>query len=162
MSKPSSKSKSTARPASSKRRVAPFSYGAIGGELRPVLPIIVHTAHSHIPFRALVDSGADYSIIPASYATILGVDLDKCRDEPCRTAAGAGTIKIHDTPFEGEVQAMRIRFAMKAAFNEHASVVLLGREDFFKAFKVAFDHRALAFTLESYDFPPATPAERTI
>jgi hypothetical protein len=98
-----------------------------------------------------VDSGADYSIFPAYLAPSLGVNLDECREEPCVTAAGVGTMKIRDLPFEAEIQAMRTRFAMKAAFNEDASVVLLGRDDFFQEFKVSFDHRALLFTLEKYE-----------
>lgn len=157
MSKRSSKSKSKARPASFKR-VQPFPYRAIQAPkkgkppppLRPLLPIVVHTAKAHIPLYALVDSGADYSIFPSYYARHFGIDLDKCREEPCVTAAGEGKVKIHDIPLEAEIQAMRMRFAMTAAFNEHAVVVLLGRTDFFKEFYVEFDERAETFTLRKY------------
>jgi hypothetical protein len=96
----------------------------------------------------LVDSGADHSILPKSYASYLGVKLADCEERPCTTAGGSGTILVHSVPLEAEVQAMNVRFAMTSAFTEHAVTVLLGREDFFKTFRVSIDEPAQVFTLE--------------
>jgi hypothetical protein len=96
----------------------------------------------------LVDSGADYSILPTSYARYLGVDLEACDERPATTAGGTGTVLVHPLPLEAEVQAMNVRFAMKSAFTEHGSTILLGREDFFKEFRVTIDEPAQTFTLE--------------
>jgi hypothetical protein len=96
----------------------------------------------------LVDSGADYSILPTSYANYLGVDLRACEERPCTTAGGSGTVLVHPMRLEAEIQAMSLRFAMMSAFTEHASTILLGREDFFKEFRVTIDEPAQTFTLE--------------
>ena len=149
MSKRSSRlPRSRELPASSRE----FPYRAIyaGEPLRPALPIVVYHARGRVPFRALVDSGADYSVLPAQFAPHLGVDLAQCREEPCITAGGRGTVKIRDIPLEAEVQVLGIRFAMRAAFSEYAPVVLLGRDDFFNEFRVTFDHRRETFRLEMY------------
>jgi hypothetical protein len=96
----------------------------------------------------LVDSGADYSILPRSYADFLGVDLAACTEVPCTTAGGSGFVLVHQLPLEAEVQAMSTRFAMKSAFTEHGNTILLGREDFFTQFRVTIDEPAQTFTLE--------------
>jgi hypothetical protein len=96
----------------------------------------------------LVDSGADYSILPASYAHYLGIDVDACEERPATTAGGTGTVLVHPLPLEAEVEAMNARFAMKSAFTKHGSTILLGREDFFKEFRVTIDEPAQTFTLE--------------
>jgi hypothetical protein len=49
---------------------------------------------------------------------------------------------------EAEVEAMNVRFAMKSAFTERGNTILLGREDFFKEFRVTIDEPAQTFTLE--------------
>jgi hypothetical protein len=64
------------------------------------------------------------------------------------TAGGGGVVLVHPQPLEAEVQAMSIRFAMKSAFTERGNTILLGREDFFRDFRVTFDEPAQAFTLE--------------
>jgi hypothetical protein len=95
-----------------------------------------------------VDSGADYSILPTSYASYLGVDLAACDERPATTAGGTGTVLVHPLSLEAEVHEMNVRFAMKSAFTEHSNTILLGRQDFFKAFRVTIDEPAQTFTLE--------------
>jgi gag-polyprotein putative aspartyl protease len=119
-----------------------------GGSVRPALPIVIHSAHSRLAVRALVDSGADYSILPKSYANYLGVDLSECVEQPCTSAGGTGTVLVHPVPLEAEIQALDVRFAMRSAFSEQASTILLGREDFFKQFRVTIDEPAQTFTIE--------------
>lgn len=116
--------------------------------MRPALPIVIHAPRAHLAVRALVDSGADYSILPESYAGYLGVDLSECEEKPCTTAGGKGKVLVHPAPLEAEVQAMNVRFAMTSAFTKHAVTILLGREDFFKMFRVTIDEPAQVFTLE--------------
>jgi len=115
----------------------------------PVLPIVVHGVKNRMPARAIVDSGADYSFIPITFAQHLGVDPAQCVQERCNTAGGVSTLYIWQAGLEAEIQQMRMRIHLKTAFSE-TPFVLLGREDFFNAFKVAFDQRAQRFTLERY------------
>lgn len=98
------------------------------------------------PVRALVDSGADYSILPTSYAHYLGVDLDACDERPATTAGGTGKVLVHPLSLEAEIEAMNVRFAM--AYTKQGNTILLGREDFFKEFRVTIDEPAQTFTLE--------------
>jgi hypothetical protein len=98
----------------------------------------------------LVDSGADYSILPQSYAGFLGIDLAACEERPCTTAGGSGKVLVHPIPLEAEIQAMNVRFAMTSAFTRYANTILLGREDFFKEFRVTIDEPTQTFTLEKY------------
>ncbi len=128
---------------------------AKAGVVHPLLPIVIHAARAKIPLLALVDSGADYSILPHYLASALGVNLDECEKCPCITAAGDGFVLRHHMPLEAEIQAMRTKFAMTSAFSEHARVVLLGRADFFSRFEVSIDNRRQVFTLHDYeDFDP--------
>jgi hypothetical protein len=53
---------------------------------------------------------------------------------------------------EAQIQPMNnMRIPLSATFLEGLDVTLLGRDDFFQAFKVDFDHRRLTFWLEPYD-----------
>jgi hypothetical protein len=60
-------------------------------------------------------------------------------------------VLVHPVPLEAEIQAMGVRFPMTCAFTEHAVTILLGREDFFRTFRVTIDEPAESFTLEKYD-----------
>jgi hypothetical protein len=112
------------------------------------LPIVIHTTNNRYTIRALVDSGADHSVFPKSYASHFGVDLAECEEVASGTAGGSGIVLVHPLPLEAEIQAMNVRFAMKSAYTERGSTVLLGREDFFKEFRVTFDEPAQTFMLE--------------
>ena len=87
-------------------------------------------------------------MFPKSYAGRFGVDLAECEEIPSGTAGGSGIVLVHSLPLEAEIQAMNVRFAMKSAYSEGGNTVLLGREDFFKEFRVTFDERAQTFTLK--------------
>ena len=115
----------------------------------PALPIILHGERNHVPVAGIVDSGADYSFIPLAFASTLGIDLAACKREDCNTAGGMSTQYIWQAGLDAEVQALGMNVHLKTAFSE-TPFVLLGREDFFEAFKISFDHRGLKFTLESY------------
>lgn len=116
----------------------------------PGLPLILRGPSARIPVVALVDSGADSSIFPLEIAAHLGIDLGQCRREDCTTAAGPSTQHIWEPGLDAQVQAMNVTVHLRGAFSE-TPVGLLGREDFFDAFRVSFDHRRQTFRLEAYD-----------
>lgn len=101
--------------------------------------------------RALVDSGADFSVLPIKLASILDVRLEQCREMACGTAGGPGVVLVRDLPLEAEIESLGMRFAMRAAFTEHVSMTLLGLDDFFRVFRVTFDHANESFSLQPYD-----------
>jgi hypothetical protein len=98
----------------------------------------------------LVDSGADYSVFPAPWAGPLGIDLASCREEDSQTAGGTAKQYLHSQKLTAEIQAMSERVELVAAFSDVLPIALLGRQDFFAAFKVSFDERAQTFRLERY------------
>jgi hypothetical protein len=140
--------RSTPLPASSKS----FPYRALyGALLKPAVPLVIHGPKNRLTTPGLIDSGADYSMFPASFAVPLGIDLaTECHQETCTTAGGDVTQHIYEAALEVEIQAMATRIPLKVAFLANVPVVLLGRTDFFSQFKVLFDERSQTFTLEPY------------
>jgi hypothetical protein len=79
----------------------------------------------------------------------LGIDLGQCREEDCETAGGVTQQYIWGAGIDALVQGINAVVHLKIAFADTPHV-LLGREDFFAEFLVAFDERAQRFTLERY------------
>ena len=97
---------------------------------------------------ALADSGADSTAIPLAEAAVLGIDLERdCRREVGGSANGAG----EQFGFNGtlEAQVEDVQFRVTATFMD-TPVILLGQEDFFRRFHVAFDHREQAVTIRPF------------
>lgn len=53
-----------------------------------------------------------------------------------------------------EIQAMQETVELVAAFSDALPIALLGRGDFFAAFRVGFDERSQTFRLEKYSGSP--------
>jgi hypothetical protein len=101
--------------------------------------------------RALVDSGCDITSFPKDWAADLGIDWDACNEFQGVTAAGQD---ITDLPRRWQPGVDALVFGQKihleAVFRPGLPIILLGREDFFSYFKVAFDQRGKTFELEAY------------
>lgn len=94
----------------------------------------------------LVDSGADRSVLPASWAARLGIDIaEDCVAVTARTAGGQ--VQNFECNRGIEVVIVGQRLTLRAAFSEGVPWVLLGRDDFFHHFDVSFKHREQQFTL---------------
>jgi hypothetical protein len=120
--------------------------------LRPALQIIVHGPKARIPTRGIVDSGADESSLPIVFAGTLGIDLSECEHATCITAGGPTDQFTWGEMIEVQLQHMQNRrVPIKAVFVAGLGVVLLGRRDFFQAFRVTVDERVPKFTLEPYE-----------
>lgn len=96
----------------------------------------------------LVDSGCDRSALPSAWAKHLGIDLDECDESPARTAGGLTTNFVHAPGIDVVILGQQI--TLQASFNSTLPWVLLGREDFFRHFRVAFHHRDQQLTLQLY------------
>ena len=97
---------------------------------------------------AVIDSGADSSALPFSHADALGIDLEKdCHVETGMSSGGESEQRIYTPGLVGEVFGHRFR--MTAVFTD-TPLILLGQEDFFMRFHVAFDRRAETVTLRAY------------
>lgn len=100
--------------------------------------------------RALVDSGADNTLLPPRMARQLGVDLSACRPEGSTTAGGESSVLVHDGRFEVEIMGVTFSIVARFATDDDVPAILLGRSDFFATFRVSFDERARRFELTPY------------
>jgi hypothetical protein len=120
----------------------------------PGIPVVIHGPKGVVPILGLIDSGADSMLMPMSIAASLGIAKAKCEKRPCLGAGGMGTQYVWRPGIEYVVQPMnntRIT-SSRAAFADGlpSSIALLGREDFFRVFKVSIDERQQIFWLEKY------------
>lgn len=130
-----------------------YPYKALaGGEYVPALPIRLFSLDGELQpsVLAVVDSGADGSTFPVMWAKGLGIGLDVscCEESTAETAGGTVVCWIYRPGIKAWVAGREHH--LKASFCEGLEVPLLGRKDFFNAYKVTFDQRAKSFMLEPY------------
>jgi hypothetical protein len=119
--------------------------------LRPALPLaLLRLDKSILPATVgLIDSGADCSTFPSTWASKIGIDLaNDCVESPGNTAGGETTNYVYEQGVEAIICGEKRR--LMAIFNDGLNVILLGREDFFSYYKILFDQHAKTFTLEAY------------
>jgi hypothetical protein len=110
---------------------------------------VVITGPNGVPrsIIGLVDSGADSSLFPVQWASEFGIDLAQCRDANGSSAAGKTTYYEWPGGLHATTAGERLRLA--AVFGS-TPFVLLGRDDFFAHFRVAFDQQAMTFEVSPH------------
>jgi hypothetical protein len=121
-----------------------------GAVLRPGIPMkLVDLNGTMKPqIYGLVDSGADISSFPLDWAKQLAIDPADLIEMDGDTAGGKTKNYYYPPGVDAIVMGKKIH--LEAVFNAGLSVVLLGREDFFQLYKIAFHQRAKTFTLTPY------------
>ena len=126
--------------------LAVFSYYFNGSEYFPVVPLVFLIGEKRIRSQALVDSGATISIFGEEVAEALGFEIEK----GSRTILGGVGGRII-----GYIHKIRIRVAGKEficpiVFSKEylVSFNLLGREEFFKRFRIIFEEKKNHLKLE--------------
>jgi predicted aspartyl protease len=132
-----------------------FKYKSLprkGGPPRktPTIPVTLMGPDDSIDIVAILDSGADISVLPLEVGEQLGLDLTKNRS-PCGGIGGeVDTAEDH----------VRIRLAqghenytfdipVKVVLDSSSSIpVLLGREGFFEKFEITFDENREKISLK--------------
>lgn len=110
---------------------------------RPMVPITFQLGKQFFPSYALVDSGADYTILPIEIAAVFDFKLS---DQPQYTiqGAGGGVFTIYKSPKKLEHVFQKkgfrdIRFSSYVYFAESGSTALLGQKGFLDQLKVMMD-----------------------
>jgi len=113
----------------------------------PMIPIRLKGANGEaFDTMALVDSGADYSVIFSEHAEILGIDLAKLEQTDAMGVGGkvdAWRCKI-ETEISGKAEHRKYRMLLpfliiqKPAENHP---ILLGRAGFFEEFEIIFKEK---------------------
>jgi hypothetical protein len=150
----SSKSRSKKpQPASTKKprkSSKTFPYKGVGGgpALKPAISLTLMDKDGKMlkgkPV-GLVDSGCDYTTLPKAWMGQLGIDEADCLECQGSTAGGPATEWVFPEGVRASFMGRTLPLA--AVFSETCPIILLGREDFFRCFKVSFDQAAEAFTL---------------
>jgi len=110
---------------------------SLGTIFNPVIPVKILTPKGFVTFQFLLDSGADFTLLPKHVADLVGIDLRNApstktfgvEGKGVRVFVGSVTIKIGH-------EILKIR----AFFSERDDApFLLGRMDLFNKFKIEFD-----------------------
>lgn len=114
--------------------------GKMVNEFRPYVPISISKwRRETLPFHALVDSGADFCLFPASFLEVLNIDVKKGKR---RVVYGIGEHKIGTYAHKVNLDINGYKFKSTIYFSADQYVPLLGREGFFNKFKeVSFDQK---------------------
>lgn len=100
-------------------------------------------------FKALIDSGADFSIFPSRTAVILGIDLKKLKRIEVEAADGH-VFKAYQTSILARVENKI--FKIRIGFVDNPQLTpAMGRAGFFETFKVEFDERQKIVGIKSYN-----------
>jgi hypothetical protein len=112
--------------------------GPNGAEIfRPIIVVTIQIGNGTARGPAIVDSGADDTIIPAEAVIPLGVDFSKLPLAPGASGAGGGfEVRMCDGIMRWEKVELLTR--LKIAEPGKIDTVLLGRADFFQLYVPRF------------------------
>ena len=118
-----------------------FSYrkeksGLLGDILRPVAQLEIKSEESDwFSVIMYIDSGADISLVPRNFGSLLGLDLTKNLGQIRGIGEAIVPLSLQDIKLRIEKHEIEVKIAV-ALINEVPYV--LGRYDFFKLFKISF------------------------
>lgn len=116
-----------------------FPYTKYDGFFRPIIPVTFISNNNFFPYRALIDTGADLSVIHAEIAEILDIDLKTGRRHQFGGITGKGIGYIHTLNLEigGNIfYKIPVSFSEDIAPQGHG---ILGHEGLFDKIKLIFE-----------------------
>lgn len=110
---------------------------------RPTLPILFKCNQKFIFVEAVIDSGADFNILPIEIAGILGIKLD-CRAKSEFHGAGSNSFMVYPSQVKIEHVIRQdgfrpLRWESEVYFAESQPAILLGQKGFLENFRVTLD-----------------------
>ena len=125
-----------------------FPYLRKGQQYFPVVDLRLAGPRGALVVKALVDSGASYSVFRAEVLEYLGIPL--ARGERVYLEGIGGRILGYRHRVLAQVGANT--FSLPVIFSQELTVSfnLLGRENFFRQFRVLFDERSRIVRLQRY------------
>lgn len=110
---------------------------------RPTVPIIFKNKSKFIQTEAIIDSGADFTILPIEIAGILNIKLDG-RTKTIFHGAGGNPFPVYLSPINIEHILRQsgfqtINWQTKVFFAESQPAILLGHKGFLEKFRVTLD-----------------------
>ncbi|MBI2049637.1 retroviral-like aspartic protease family protein [Candidatus Roizmanbacteria bacterium] len=127
------------------RKESSLVFGKIS---RPIANVLIKDKKHNLwqPVTMIIDTGADYTLLPRFMARELGVELTK----DCRivvTQGVGGTNKVYLLKSRIDVMIGEFQRIIPLGFlNNDYIPPLLGRQEFFETFKVVFEKFSVTFS----------------
>lgn len=119
-----------------------YEYSVTPGGLKPYVEVRLWHGNQSVRLLALVDSGADSSLLDASYADALGLDRAEAQTADAVVASGGKVSVLCWRHLPLELQFETERFPFRGAFADFPAGSdgenLMGRQDFFERFIIQF------------------------
>lgn len=113
---------------------SPFSKKNIS---RPIIPISIHYKDKKVHYEALIDSGADFTILPLGLIEILNIDPSKLK-EILFTGVDGGMLKGIIAKVNVEIAGFTYETSIVFA-QISGTIGILGQLGFFDKFIIKFD-----------------------
>jgi hypothetical protein len=112
--------------------------------------------------RAVVDSGADWTVVPGELALALGVDWTALPASPDIATGAGGSFEPRFAPIAVWYGTVEVCPVVRVAPVGAMPAMVLGREEFFSRFRVCFDweQQPPTFTVDWIPPPTANRATR--
>ena len=125
-----------------------FPYLRKGRQSFPVVDVTLAVAQRPLTVKALVDSGATFSVFRAEVLDYLGIPLRRGEQLYLEGIGGRILGYRHRVP----AQVGEKKFRLTVVFSQELTVSfnLLGRDNFFREFLVTFDERGRRVRLQHY------------
>ena len=123
-----------------------FPYIRKGTQWYPAIDITLRGGKDEITIKALIDSGASFSIFRPEIAGEIGREVEKGKAIYLEGIGGRILGYLHRVPVVVDKQSFICKLIFSREFN--VSFNLLGRDNFFSKFKITFDEKGKKIILE--------------
>ncbi|MBI2583745.1 MAG: retropepsin-like domain-containing protein [Candidatus Aenigmarchaeota archaeon] len=113
-----------------------FDY--IEGE--PIIPAILENGNKTLILDFFIDSGADMTMIPLSFARLLGFESWKIEEVENARDAGGGTVPYFVRSVQIIIGNKKLTIRIACSLQDNVPF-LLGRKDIFDRFQVCFNDK---------------------
>jgi len=113
-----------------------FSYFEKDGQYFPVIEVKLKGSKNELTVKALIDSGASFSVFRPEVAQDLGITLEKGKMIYLTGIGGRILGYLHELPVILRDKTFRCKIVFSPEFN--VSFNLLGRDNFFLPFIISF------------------------
>ncbi len=103
-----------------------------------------------VPARALLDSGADQTLLPLDFIEDFGISLEDMIPTPGQGASGPAQFQSWDSGARVRLLNIDFDLELSPALFGAVRIPVLGRDDFFAMFRCGFDQRSQRFWVEAY------------
>ena len=120
----------------------------LGTIYRPIATVFFQNKKTEVfkPVTMIVDTGADYTLLPRFLAPTLGIDLNKdCQKLKTNGVGGKETVFFCQKKVKVKIGNWERKIPLGFINNDFIPP-LLGRHKFFETFQTVFDNRQLIFS----------------